>query len=152
MKVSYVTAALAALAVGGVVWAAQAAPADAVKARQAVMKEMGKNMGAIAAMLKGEKPWDASVAQASSAAIAAAAKQVPDVFKENTGSEGPTEAKPVIWTNWQGFVDKATALNTETAKLADIAKGGDQAAVAAQVKAVGGTCGGCHREFREQKS
>lgn len=141
-----------AAAVGGTVWVAQAAPVDAVKARQAVMKEIGSNVGAISAMLKGEKPWDAAVAQKSADAIASAARKVPDAFKENTGDTGPTEAKAVIWSNWQGFVDKATVLNTEAAKLADVAKAGNQAAVGEQMKALGGACGACHREFREKKS
>ncbi len=152
MKVSYVTAALAAIAVGGVVWVAQAAPADDVKARQAVMKELGSNVGAITKMLKGEAPYDAAVAQKSADAIAAAAKKAPDAFKPNTGDAGPTEAKATIWSNWQGFAEKAAALDTEASKLADVAKKGDQAALAEQMKALGGTCGACHREFREKKS
>jgi len=152
MKAFYMRAALAAIAVGGVVWAAQAAPADDVKARQAVMKEMGSNVGAITKMLKGETPYDAAAAQKNADAIAAAAKKVPDAFKPNTGDAGPTEAKATIWSNWSGFAEKAAALDTEASKLADVAKKGDQAALAEQMKAVGGTCGACHRDFREKKS
>ena len=70
-------------------------------------------------MLKGEAPYDAAVAQKSADAIAAAAKKVPDALKPNTGDAGPTEAKATIWSNWQGFTDKATALDTEASKLAD---------------------------------
>lgn len=152
MKASYMRAVLAAIAVGGVVWAAQAAPADDVKARQAVMKELGSNVGAITKMLKGEAPYDAAATQKNADAIAAAAKKVPDAFKPNTGDAGPTEAKATIWSNWQGFAEKATVLDTEASKLADVAKKGDQAALAEQMKALGGTCGACHRDFREKKS
>lgn len=152
MKISRVAAAFAAMSVAGVVWVAQAAPADTVKARQALMKEIGSNVGVISAMLKGEKPYDAPTAQKSADAIAAAVKKVPDAFKENTGDTGPTEAKAVIWSNWQGFVDKAKVLDTEATKLADVAKKGDQAALGEQMKALGGACGSCHREFREKKS
>lgn len=152
MKVSYVTAALAAIAVSGVVWAVQAAPADDVKARQAVMKDLGSNVGTISKMLKGEAPYDAAVAQKSADAISATAKKVSETFKPNTGDAGPTEAKATIWSNWQGFAEKAAALDMEASKLADVAKKGDQAALAEQMKAVGGTCGACHRDFREKKS
>ena len=40
---------------------------------------------------------------------------------------------------------------TEAAKLAELADAGDAEGFAAQVKSVGGTCKGCHDDFREKK-
>jgi cytochrome c556 len=37
------------------------------------------------------------------------------------------------------------------AKLVQVSKGGDEAAVKAQIGAVGKSCGGCHETFREKR-
>ena len=51
---------------------AYAAADDQIKARQAEMKANGKAMGALAAIMKGEAPYDAAVVKASLDAMAAA--------------------------------------------------------------------------------
>ena len=43
------------------------------------------------------------------------------------------------------------AFETETAKLAEVAKSGDPAAIGPQLKATGKSCGGCHESFRKPK-
>jgi cytochrome c556 len=42
-------------------------------------------------------------------------------------------------------------MQSEIAKLVAVSKGGDEAAVKAQLGATGKTCGGCHEDFREKK-
>ena len=64
---------------------------------------------------------------------------------------GKTDAKPDIWKDWDKFVAAAKALERESAKLAVVAKSGGKADIAAQVKAVGKSCGGCHKPFRKPK-
>ncbi len=46
----------------------------------------------------------------------------------------------------------AKALERESAKLAVVAQSGGMADIAAQVKALGKSCGGCHKPFRKPKA
>jgi len=78
---------------------------DAIKGRQGCMKASGKMMGELAAMFKGEKPYDkAAVAAAIAAHDAACADWAnwwgPDTQK---GETVETWAKPEIWTDAAGF-------------------------------------------------
>ena len=47
---------------------------------------------------------------------------------------------------WRAELQKAANQLSET-----VANGGDGAAIGANVKALGRTCGGCHKEFRKPK-
>jgi cytochrome c556 len=139
-------AALLALAQG----AAQADSADKVIAyRQLVMKSIGAHIGAIVSVVKGEVSYTGHVA-AHASAIAAAARMIPDIFPEGT-AEGETRAKPEIWQDWEKFTAAAGTVQREAAKLAEVAAGGDVAAIGAQLGALGNGCGGCHKPFRKEK-
>lgn len=59
-----------------------------------------------------------------------------------------TEALPAIWQKPEEFKAAAQKLVDESAKLATVATAGDKAATAAQAMAMGGTCKGCHDQFR----
>ena len=61
---------------------------------------------------------------------------------------GETRAMLEIWNNWDKFVAAAAANKKESAALAAIALSGDSAAIRAQMKKVGDTCGKCHFSFR----
>jgi cytochrome c556 len=58
------------------------------------------------------------------------------------------QTKPEIWSDPKGFAAAAERLRTETGKLADVAPGGDLAAVKAQFGATGQACKNCHDKFR----
>ena len=59
-----------------------------------------------------------------------------------------TKALPAIWTDRAGFEKAAQNLETQAAKLEQIAASGDQAAFATQVQVLGEACGTCHKQFR----
>ena len=59
-----------------------------------------------------------------------------------------TEALPTIWQKPEAFKAAAQKLVDESAKLVTVSAGGDKAATAAQAMAMGGTCKGCHDQFR----
>jgi len=117
--------------------------------RQAVMKGNGDHLGAIGAILKYKLPYGKDVA-AHAMSINALAKMIPVAFKEKTG-DVKTDAKPEIWNEWSKFEQKAKDMETASAKLADVAAGGDMAAIGDAVKKLGGTCKGCHDDFRKPK-
>ena len=60
----------------GAVWAQQ----DSVKEVQTLMKGNGKNAGAVAAMVKGEKPYDQAAVDAAFAQFEQTAKKLPTLF------------------------------------------------------------------------
>lgn len=72
---------------------------------------------------------------------------IPDLFPEGS-IVGDSKALPAIWENWETFtaiVD--TGVSAAEAGIA-AAEAGDATAYGASVKALMGTCGQCHQQFR----
>lgn len=131
------------------VMAAAPAPQDIVNARVAGFKKMGGAMKAIGEQLKSGAPVKATMVAAAQT-IAATAKGQGKLFPVGTGPAAgiKTDALPGIWTDRATFDADMAKLVAETGKLVTVAGTGDATATAAQMKAVGATCGACHRQFR----
>lgn len=72
------------------------------------------------------------------------------LFPKGSG-HGVSEASPEIWRDWDGFKNSADRM---VAALRDLEKAGranDAAAVKAAYRALGRTCGSCHKLFRIEK-
>jgi cytochrome c556 len=141
------------LAVGFTVVAAVADdPAALITQRRDLMKDQGKNAKAIYQFTQGQGTT-ADVTTAAQA-IAADAAKIPTLFPKGTSLDdfpGKTGAKPAIWQDWDKFTAAATNLQSEATKLADVAKGGDSQAIAAQFDSMGKNgCGACHQSFRQK--
>ncbi|KJF69579.1 c-type cytochrome [Rhizobium nepotum] len=122
--------------------------AGEVEKREGMMKQIGGSMGALAAISKGEKPYDADVVKAAVTTISTNAKAFPDQFPP--GSETGSAAAPAIWENFEDFKAKAAKLGTD----ADTVLAGlpaDQAGVATAMKTLGADCGACHQTYRLKK-
>lgn len=117
--------------------------------RQKVMKSMGASMGAIGDVLKHKLPFAGHIG-VHAADISRMSTVIAESFEKEI-TEGRTDAKPEVWQDWDKFVAAAEALETEGAKLAEIAGSGDMAAIGGQVKALGKACGDCHKPFRKPK-
>ncbi len=130
--------------------AAQAKPETLVKQRQAAMTLIAKYFGPLGGMAQGRVPYNQQVVQRN-AAILDVLKDTPwDGFHESTKGV-QSAALPAVWEK-SGEVKQAIERFTgEVGKLAQVIKSGDEAAVKAQIGAVGKTCGGCHDNFREKK-
>lgn len=130
--------------------AAQAKPDTLVKQRQAAMTLIAKYFGPLGGMAQGRVPYNQQTVQRN-AAILDVLKDTPwDGFHESTKGE-KSAALPAVWEK-QGEVKQAIDRFTgEVGKLAQVSKSGDEAAVKAQIGAVGKTCGGCHDSFREKR-
>jgi len=133
-------------------------PANIVKYRKAFMGANGAHLGMIAAVAKGEVSFTDQV-PAHAHALAEQGKlltaNLKQLFPEGTGKGGADEtaALPVIWEKWSDFEAAAKSFEAESAKLAEVAEGGDMAAVGQQLGTFGkNACGGCHETFREKKS
>jgi cytochrome c556 len=123
-----------------------------IKDRQTLMKQQGDDLKAIGGYAKGA--GDQATAQAKAADLIEQAKKIVSLFPPGTSlTEFPdkTAAKPEIWQSMDKFKSDAGDLEAEAVKLAAAVDKGDQAAVGAQMGAVGKTCGACHTDFRQKK-
>jgi cytochrome c556 len=151
-KLAVTAVALAALAGGIAIAQAQTAPAAAITARQDAMKAQGGAMRTLTQMVRGEQPFNQQAAVQAITTVNNTSKVIPSVFPQGSGPEaGKTDALPAIWQNWSDFQAKAAALETESAKLLQLAQSGDEAGFKAQLPAVGRSCGGCHETYRVKK-
>lgn len=122
-----------------------------VKERMDMMKGMGDAMKAMGPMFKGEAPFDAAVVAEKAAHLAEHARKIPEMTPEGS-MDHPSEALPIIWEDWDGYVESAEKLAKEGAALHEIASNGaDQTAAREKFLAVSKTCGGCHDKFRKPK-
>jgi cytochrome c556 len=121
----------------------------AVVARQAHYRELNAAFKAVNDQLKADAP-DKAVLAASAAKMKALGADLPSWFPKGSGPEAgvKTAAKAEIWTDAEGFAAAATRLETETAKLSDLATAGDLDAIKAQARATGGACKACHDKYR----
>jgi len=130
--------------------AAQAKPDVLVKQRQAAMTLQGKYLGPMGAMAQGKVPFNAQVVQRNAAYLETLSKMPWDGFDASTKGE-KSAALPAVWEKPAEFKTAAERLETETAKLVQVSKSGDEAAVKNQIAATAKTCGGCHETFREKR-
>lgn len=126
-------------------------PEEQVEHRQNQMKVLGKNIGTIAKFVRDGEGTVADV-QAAASAMQPVAADIPALFPEGTGvGVSDSEALPLIWEDWDGFVAKAQTADTQVAAMISAAQGGDADAIRAQFPALGGSCGGCHETYRVKK-
>lgn len=129
--------------------AAQAKPDVLVKQRQAAMTLIAKYFGPLGGMAQGRVPYNQQVVQRN-AAFLDTLKDMPwDGFHESTKGE-KSAALPAVWEKPGEVKQAIDRFSGEVAKLAQVSKAGDEAAVKAQIGAVGKTCGGCHDGFRQK--
>jgi cytochrome c556 len=123
-----------------------ATPAEVIAQRKALMDLQGATaIGIVTAMKAGDMAAVAKLA----GPLGRSSAVIPSLFEKGTGPEaGKTAALPAIWEKWDDFKAAAAKLATESAKLAEVAKGGDAAATSTQFGALAKSCDGCHDAFR----
>ena len=126
-----------------------AAQQDQVKQTQAVMKDNGKNAGAMAAMVKGEKPYDQAAVNAALAQFEDTIKKFPTLFPDSIKglkAEGDYSASLKVWEDRAGFDEHIATF----AKAVADAKGKitDLDLLKVVLPTIGKQCGGCHETYR----
>lgn len=126
----------------------------AIKARKGQMQLYAWNLGKLGAMAKGEAEYDAKAAMSH-------ANNLNALVNLDTASMWPqgsdssvypvmTRAKLEGWSTWPAIAEKQKALVTAVATLTGEA-GKGKAALGGALQKVGASCGGCHKEFRDEK-
>lgn len=142
--------ALIATAIAGTA-GAQMKPEDAIKFRQSGYAFMAWNMQRIKANVEGSKFDKDEVVKAANAIQAIANSGMGSLYLPGTDKGKGWEnsrAKPGIWTEKEKMGKVAMAFNKEANEMAKVAATGDAAAVKAQLGKLGGTCKGCHDDFK----
>lgn len=120
---------------------------DAIKYRQAVFTLQGNHLGRLAAMAKGEKPFNAAEAKVSADFIAELSKMPWEAFPAGSGG-APAKIKGDPWANLADFKGLQDKFIAEAAKLPTAVATLD--GLRAQVGATGGSCKNCHDKYRGQ--
>lgn len=115
-------------------------PTELVAARKALMKEDG-------ALLKAAGGLTGAEAVTAMQTLLTNYSHIPALFPEGS-VVGDSEALPAIWQNWDAFVAIVETGKTAAQAGLTAAEAGDAAAYNDAIKAIGGTCGQCHQQFR----
>ena len=122
---------------------------DALKHAQTFMKGNGKNAGALAAMVKGEKPYDQATVDTALAQFADTAKNLPTLFPESVKglkAEGDYSTSPKIWEDKAGFSEHIASFGKTVTEAKTQIK--DLDSLKTTLPVIGKQCGGCHETFR----
>jgi len=123
-------------------------PENYIKYRQAMMKAIGGHTGGASQIVRGKVAPEGDLLM-HALALAELNRKLVRLFPE--GSDfGETKAKEAIWENWDKFQQAAEASEKATADFAAAVAGGDTKRIANAFKAVGKSCKGCHKDFREK--
>ena len=151
MKKSVVAAAVVVAlgAVGGAAFA-QVKPDVLVKQRQSAMTLIGKYFGPLGGMAQGKVPFDAKIVQRNAGYLDALSEMPWDGFDPSTKGE-KSRALPALYEQPDKVKEGVQRFQSEIDKLQQVAKGGDEGAIKAQIGAVGKACANCHDNFREKQ-
>jgi cytochrome c556 len=123
-----------------------------LKNRETLMKGQGKDLGSVKAYTDGK--GDLAQAEAGATGLTQSTKKIPEMFPPGTGgtdSEGKFATKPVIWSDWNKFLDVQKTAAAKADALLVAVKSGDKAAIQTAFGDLGKNgCGACHETFREK--
>jgi cytochrome c556 len=117
------------------------------KERMDAMSGMGRAMKEINRRIESNR--NLAGIDESAANVHETALKIPQLFPPGSGT-GITDAKPIIWEQWDQFQAKAQELASAASALGSIASSGDPKAIYARYSAVTHVCSGCHDMYRQK--
>lgn len=126
--------------------------AGPIEDRKAIMEANGKAAGALSAIVKGEKPFDAAVVMEALKTIKENSEKFDPValFPVGTETGGETTASPKIWEDMAGFQAAAEKFKADAA-TAFANPPQDVEGVKSTLGALGSNCQACHQTYRVKK-
>jgi cytochrome c556 len=140
-------AAITTSVIAGTALAQFARPDAAIKYRKAAFTVMSTHFARIGAVAKGEVPFNKDEVAKNAAIVNAMASLPWQGF--GPGTEGG-DALPAVWSEESKFKSNQEKLISAAASLNSAANSGDLEAVKKATAAVGGTCKGCHDDFKKK--
>jgi cytochrome c556 len=120
---------------------------SAAEKRQNAMKDMSAANKAIKGAVEAK---DYATVEAKAKDINGTAEKIVSLFPAGSNT-GKTKATGAIWEKADDFAKGAKALAKASSELAAAAKAGNADDVNTKMKAVGDTCGACHKAYRAEK-
>jgi cytochrome c556 len=145
-----VLGAAVALAFVSVAQAQAPRPDRAIKYRQGVMGAQSWNMGPLAAMVKGDRPYDKDLFLRHATRVEQLLAMPWEAFGPGTDTGAPTKAKPEIWKEPAKFKQHQEQTMAAAAKLVAAARVGTLDAVKGPFGDLGNSCNNCHDDFRSK--
>ena len=118
--------------------------------RSALMQSIAWKVGQARGMAEGEIPVDEEAFTKHAEDLVVLAGMIPEGFIPNSIVEG-SAALPEIFTNMADFEAKAMDMQAAAQSLADAAQSQGFEAAKGMVQALGQSCGGCHRPYRQRQ-
>lgn len=125
---------------------ADTTPEDAYDYRTAIMTTLRGHLVAASMTMRGLVDDHGQIAN-HARGIAYGVNELHNIFQEGSNI-GDSEALPVIWEDTEEFAAAITKVQEAAAAFVDAADGGDAAAIGGAFRDLGGSCRGCHDEFR----
>jgi cytochrome c556 len=142
-----IVVAIATAVISGTALAQFAKPDAAIKYRKAAFTMMATHNARIAAVVKGEVPFNKEEVAKNAAIVNAMASLPWQAF--GPGTEGG-DALPSIWSDGAKFKSAQDRLITASASLNSAAVSGDLEAVKKASANVGAACKNCHDDFKKK--
>jgi cytochrome c556 len=121
----------------------------AVKFRRSSFTAMTWYFGPMSRMAKGEMPYDKALFARNAENVAFLSKLPKDGFIPGSDG-GDTKAKPEVWSKADKFKEANDRMESEAAKLAELAKGGNLDVLKEQMGKLQKTCKACHEDFKKK--
>ena len=120
-------------------------PEGEVNYRKGVFRVVGGPMSAMGAIMRQGVYTDELAYHANG--MKQIAKIAPVVFPE-TSKEGKTDALPAIWEQPEAFKERMNKFVSAADGLATAVENGDRREIGGAMQALGGSCKGCHDNFK----
>jgi len=122
------------------------AQTDPIATRKALMKKNNEHARNMNQMIRAEAPFDVAKVNEAFTQWADTARQLPNLFPDNSKTGQDTRALPKIWETRSDFDGKIAALAKAVADNRDKAKTLDELKVA--FPNVNNACNNCHESYR----
>lgn len=122
---------------------------DAAAPGQLQMKANNDAIGALAAMAKGDKPYDQAAVDAALAKLDEGVRKLPTLYPESLkGAQTDARYSPSakIWDDKAGFADRISGFGAAVTTARSTTTNVDT--LKASVDALGKQCGNCHQTYR----
>lgn len=137
------------IAMGGLAFAGFAKPEDAIRYRQAVMTVIGQHFGRIAAVVKGQPPYNTNEVEHNAMVLRTLSDLAWEAVMVPGSDKGDTTLNSSAMKERDKFMAVAQQFESAVQKLEQTAKNGDIEAVNMQFGEVAKSCKACHSTYRK---
>lgn len=111
------------------------------------MTDVADDMKVLGGMVKGAAPFDSAVVVERANSLALHAQKIGPMF-EDQAKDPKSEALDSIWTDWEGFIADADAMEAAALALANAAS---LDTLEPAFGELGRSCTACHKDYRIKK-